>query len=103
MKRIIRSSIVLLAVALGTGALAQSFTSGNLVVYRLGGKASGTTAGSTFGNGGVLTNAGTAVWLDEYTTGGTFVRSHLMPTSYFGGNSPLIANGTQFGSGLITR
>ncbi len=103
MKRIIRSSIVLLAVALATGAQAQSFTSGNLVIYRLGGNASGTTAGSTLSNGGVLTNWGTAVWLDEYTTSGTFVRSHLMPTNYFGGNSPLIANGTVFGGGLITR
>ena len=45
MKRIIISSIVLLAVALGTGAQAQSFTSGNLVIYRLGGKDSGATDG----------------------------------------------------------
>ncbi len=94
MKRIIRSSIMLLAVALATAAQATSFTAGNLVIYRLGGNASGGTAG-------VLTNAGTVVWLDEYTTAGAFVRSHLMPTNYFGGNSPLLANGTAFGNGLI--
>src|ERR1035437_4199887 len=96
MKRIIRSSIVLLAVALGTNALATGFTAGNLVIYRLGGNASGAASGA-------LTNAGTVIWLDEYSTAGAFVRSHMMPTNYFGADSPMIGNGTAFGSGLITR
>src|SRR6266404_6466437 len=94
MKRIIRSSVVLLAVALGKNALATGFTAGNLVIYRLGGNSSGAASGA-------LTNAGTVVWLDEYTTAGAFVRAHMMPTNYFGANSPLLANGTAFGNGLI--
>src|SRR5438876_5674385 len=61
MKSIIRSSIMLGAVALATGALAASFTPGNIVVYRIGGNASG-------GSGSTLTNRGNLVWLDEWTT-----------------------------------
>ncbi|MGA2139776.1 MAG: PKD domain-containing protein [Verrucomicrobiia bacterium] len=97
MKRIIRSSIVLAVVALATGALAQGFTAGNLVVYRMG--------GGTLENAGVnpLSNTGSVVYLDEFTTNGVFVQSHMMPTNYFGGNSPLIDSGTAFGNGLITR
>jgi hypothetical protein len=97
MQRIIKSGIVLIALALGTSALAQTFTAGNLVIYRVGGNSSG-------GTSGVLTNRGNVVWLDEYTTNGlTRVQSIMMPTNYFGANSPLIGVGTTFGSGLITR
>jgi hypothetical protein len=96
MKRIIISGITLLAIALGAIAHAQTFTPGNLVIYRLGGDANGNSSGA-------LTNSGTRVWLDEYTTSGTFVQSHPMPTNYFGANSPLIGAGTTFGSGLINR
>src|ERR1043166_498651 len=91
MKRFIRSSIMLGAVALGTSALAASFTAGNLVIYR-----EGTVSGS-------LTNVGSVVFLDEYTTNGTLVQSVMMPTNYFGAYSSLLANGTAFGNGLITR
>jgi hypothetical protein len=95
MKRISVLVTTFVALALSTGALAQSFTAGNLVIYRVGGNASGATSGS-------LTNAGTVVWLDEYSTSGVFQTSHMMPTNYFGANSPLIGNGTAFGNGLIT-
>ncbi|MGA2138136.1 MAG: hypothetical protein ABSH14_04660, partial [Verrucomicrobiia bacterium] len=96
MKRTLGLGIALVAVALGTNALAANFGSNHLVIYRLGGDASGNTAAT-------LTNRGNIVWLDEYTTNGTFVQSHMMPTNYFGANSPLIDSGTAFGNGLITR
>ena len=52
MKRIIKSSIVLVTIAGATGALAASFTAGDIVIYRLGGINADSTANS--GNG--LTN-----------------------------------------------
>jgi len=94
MKAIIRTTIVLAAIALGTNALA--FTDGNLVIFRMGPAGGGPV--------GTLTNAGTVVFLDEYTTNGAATGvSVMMPTNYFGANSPLLANGTAFGNGLITR
>lgn len=96
MKRIITLVTILAALAFGMSAQATSFTAGNLVVYRLAGDASGASSGS-------LTNGGNIVWLDEYSTNGVFQTSHMMPTNYFGANSPLIGHGTTFGSGLITR
>src|SRR5712672_3617772 len=107
MKTVIKSSIMLAAVALATSALAASFTSGNLVVYRVGGDASGNTAAT-------LTNVGNIVWLDEYqplyntsgdgsATNISYVQSIMLRTNYFGAYSPLLGSGTAFGSGLITR
>src|SRR5882672_893218 len=96
MKRIIGSSILLLAIIIGTVAQAAPFTPGNLVIYRLGGDASGNTTIA-------LDNSGANIWLDEYTTGGSLVQSILMRTNYFGANSPLLGAGTTFGSGLIGR
>ncbi len=96
MNRIARSGIALAAFALTGGADAAPFTEGNLVIYRLAGNASG-------GASGTLTNVGNIVWLDEYTTNGVFVQSHMMPTNTFGAASPLIGAGTTFGSGLIGR
>src|ERR1035437_6846339 len=95
MKTIIRSTIVLAAVALGTAALAAPFTAGNLVIYRVGGDSSAHT-------GAALTHRGNFVWLDEYTTNvypatATRVQSIMMPTNYFGANSPLIGVGASFG------
>jgi PKD repeat protein len=96
MKSFIRSSIVLAVVAFATAALASPFGSTNLVIYRLAGNASG-------GQATALTNSGNIVWLDEYYTNGTFRQSHMMPTNYFGANSPLIDSGVAFGNGMITR
>jgi hypothetical protein len=92
MKSILRVTIVLAAIVAATCAWAASFTDGNLVVFRMG-----------TGVAGSLTNAGSVVWLDEYTTNGVLIQSVMMPTNYFGANSPLLANGTAFGNGLITR
>src|SRR5207253_1593739 len=95
MKKIIIVLTALVALTLGSVTRA-AFTPGNLIIYRLGGNSTGATAG-------ILTNAGTVVWLDEYTTAGGHVQSIMMPTNYFGANSPLIGAGTTFGSGLIGR
>lgn len=67
------------------------FRAGNVVVYRVG-------DGSA-----VLSNAGTAVYLDEYTSGGTLVQSFAMPTEVNGPHRQLVASGTSTSEGLITR
>jgi hypothetical protein len=71
------------------------FTAGDIVVYRIG---DGTAQ---------LTNIGSIVYLDEYTTTGTNnrapVQSVLMPTNFFGAYYPLIANGTATAEGEMTR
>jgi predicted extracellular nuclease len=68
-----------------------AFSSGNLVVYRVGtGSAS-------------LTNASTAVFLDEYTAAGVLVQSIAMPTADGGSNQTLTASGTATSEGLLTR
>ena len=68
---------------------AQSFTAGNIIVVRVG------------DGSGSLTNASTAVFLDEYTTGGAFVQSIAMPTSASGSNAPLTLSGTAMSEGAI--
>src|SRR5205809_2441626 len=106
MKTIIRLSVVLTAVALATGALAAPFAStNNLVIYRIGGDASGNSAAT-------LTNRGNVVWLDEYQplfdgsgtpTNLVRIQSIMLRTNDFGAYSPLVGSGTAFASGLITR
>jgi PKD repeat protein len=71
--------------------MAGSFTPGNLVVCRVG-------DGSQ-----TLTNTGNSVFLDEYTTAGTYVQSIMLPTNYnFGANSPLLLPGSDYAGGLIS-
>lgn len=95
MKRFLNLVIAFVTLASATGALAQTtnaaFTAGNLVIYRVG-------DGST-----TLTNTGSRVFLDEYTTNGVLVNVVVMPTNYFGAFSPLIASGTAIAEGLISR
>ena len=71
--------------------LLAAFTPGNLVVYRVG-------DGSA-----TLTSTATAVFLDEYTPGGTLVQSIAMPTSVSGSQLRLTASGTATSEGGITR
>ena len=68
-----------------------AFGSGNLVVYRVG---TGAAA---------LTNASTAVFLDEYTAGGVLVQSIALPTADNGSNQTLTAIGNSALEGLLTR
>ena len=67
------------------------FSSGNLVIYRVG---DGVSA---------LANTGNAVFLDEYTTAGTLVQSVAMPTTVSGSNQPFVAAGNASSEGLMTR
>jgi predicted extracellular nuclease len=68
------------------------FTSGNLVVYRVGDGSAGLTANAT------------AVFLDEYATvAGPVVQSIAMPTTASGSNKRLTASGTATTEGFITR
>jgi len=75
----------LLFLSLGVGH--AQFASGNLVVLRDG---TGSAA---------LSSAGTAVFLDQYTTGGTLVNSLGIPTS---GASALVNSGTAASEGQLS-
>ncbi len=98
-KKIISLVIALVMVAMGTSAFAAAFTAGDVVIYRVGGIANGN-------DGAALTNQGNIVWLDEYTTnssGATLVQSIMMPTNYFGANSPLVCDAVASAEGEMTR
>ncbi len=78
-----------LSIAICSSLTAQSpFTAGNIVVVRVG-------------VGDSLTSSSTAVFLDEYTTGGSFVQSIAMPTSSSGSNAPLTLSGSASSEGSI--
>ncbi len=87
MKKIL--SIFFLIIAGWLSLAAQSFTAGNIIVVRVG------------DGSGSLTNASTAVFLDEYTTGGAFVQSIAIPTLASGSNAPLTLSGTASSEGAI--
>ncbi|NII26831.1 T9SS type A sorting domain-containing protein [Pseudoflavitalea sp. X16] len=72
------------------GAAQVPFTSGNIVVYRVG------TAGSA------LTSAATPVFLDEYTPAGVLVQSVAMPVAVSGSNQVLTGAGTAGTEGIMT-
>ena len=74
-----------------TGAIAAPFTPGNIVIARVG---DGTAP---------LTGASTAIFLDEYTPGGTLVQSIPMPTAVVGNNRALTAGGTATGELALAR
>ena len=78
MKKILSSVGVLIALALGTNAMAVAFTPGNLVVYRMG---NGTSGG--------LTNIGSPVFLVEITTNGSPVQSIPVATNLFSATTSL--------------
>jgi hypothetical protein len=93
MKKLSVVILGILALALGTNALAAPFTSGNIVVQRFG---DGTTT---------LTSTSVAEFLDEYTTNGTTaVQSIALPTTTtIAGsvtNYPLTAAGSATGDGM---
>ncbi len=79
-------SLAALLIASLTAAQAQ-FTPGNLVVLRDG-------TGS-----GALSSAGTAIFLDQYTTIGGFVNSLAIPTT---GSSALVDSGTAASEGQLS-
>ena len=63
---------------------------GNIAVYRVG---TGAAA---------LTNAGTAVFIDEYTPAGVLVQTIEMPTAVDGANQQLVSSGTATSEGMIS-
>ncbi|HYI49312.1 MAG TPA: Calx-beta domain-containing protein [Allosphingosinicella sp.] len=68
------------------------FTPGNIVVYRIGAI-----------GGGALSNAASAVFIDEYTASGVHVRTIALPTTDSGIHQTLTAAGaTQQSEGLLT-
>src|SRR4051794_31707392 len=83
--------IAVITLAVASVAQAAAFTPGNLIIYRVG-----TGAGS-------LVNTGNAVFLDEYTPGGTLVQSVAMPTVASGANKAFFASGTANSEGFMTR
>lgn len=91
MNRIVRLSAIALAMSsVSSLALGASFTPGNLAVARVG-------TGS-----GALSAAATAVFIDEYTTGGTLVQSIPMPTADSGANQTLTVAGSSTSEGMLT-
>jgi len=87
MRRILPAA--LLAATLGSGVEAAPIGQGNLLVYRVG-------------TGSALTSAAQAVFLDEYTSSGSFVQSIAMPTAVSGSNKMLTASGTATSEGELT-
>ena len=78
---------------LAGAATANTFTPGNLVIYRVGTGAAGSTLAAT----------GNPVFLDEYTTAGALVQSVALPTAGSGSQKALVASGTAQPDGLLTR
>ena len=79
-----------LALTAAGSAFAAPFTQGDLVVLRLGTGAA------------PLTSAGTAEFLDEYTTTGTLVQTIALPTAASGSNLPIVDSGTAGSDGALT-
>lgn len=88
---LIAALLAIVGLTMATQAVSASFTPGNIVVYRLG---DGSAA---------LTNAATAVFLDEYTPSGTLVQSIPLPTAVAGAQRRLTGSGTSTSDGLISR
>ncbi|HEU4889242.1 MAG TPA: ExeM/NucH family extracellular endonuclease, partial [Thermoanaerobaculia bacterium] len=67
------------------------FTAGNLVIYRVH-------------NGvGAIPGTGTAIFLDEYTTGGILVQSIAVPTTTVGAQRRVVCSGTATTEGFLNR
>src|ERR1043165_7760453 len=79
-----------ISAALAAPLAPSPFTSGDVVVYRVG-----TGSGS-------LASGATAVFLDEYSPTGTSVQSIALPTAASGSNRALTASGTATSEGELT-
>ncbi|WP_370247986.1 hypothetical protein [Nocardioides sp.] len=95
--RLVGASLALAATAVtipllssGEATAASSFSGGNLLVYRVG---AGTAP---------LTNAATAVFLDEITPAGAVAQSIPVPTTAADGNLPLTASGLSRSEGVLS-
>jgi hypothetical protein len=52
---------------------------------------------------GSLVDTGNPVFVDEYTTSGTLVRTIALPTTTNGANHRLVGSGTAMSDGLLSR
>lgn len=94
MSRSIRKVGTALIVAAANAAAARAFgqyTAGDLVVLQVG----------LTGSHSTLTSTGTAVQLDEFTTGGGAVMTDELPTTASGSNNPLTMSGTAGSEGAL--
>jgi hypothetical protein len=83
------------------GLAAVPFDSGSVVVFRTGGILNPTTAAAS-----ALAANGNPVFLDEYDSGGTYLRSRAMPTAVVGSNQPLFGGAGGLNNaqeGFLTR
>jgi len=106
MKKLLSLVTAIVTLALGTTAMAASFSPGDIVIYRIGGLANQA-------NGATLTNTGNIVWLDEcrpisptdVNNGSNLVvvQSIMLPTNYFGGYSPVIEDAATSLDGLMSQ
>lgn len=85
-----KSALLALTSFLAVGAHAAPFGSGNLAVLRVG---SGAAA---------LGSACTEVFIDEYTTAGTFVQTIALPTAANGSNQPFCVSGSATSEGMLS-
>ncbi len=88
---ILVSLLTISAFAQSSNRTAAAFTTGNIVVYRVG---DGSAA---------LTSAATAIFIDEYTPSGALVQSIPLPTTISGANKRIMASGSASSEGLMTR
>jgi hypothetical protein len=77
-------------VVAGTTAFAGPLAAGDLFIYRVGDGAA------------ALGSTATAVFIDEYTTSGSFVQSIAMPTTTIGANGALTASGSATSEGGLS-
>lgn len=82
------SCVIIFGAVFVSVAHAQQLTPGNLVIYRVG------------DGSGTLTTASTAVFIDQYNTGGGLVNTNALPST---GTSPFTAAGSDGREGYLTR
>src|SRR5579885_3248856 len=87
--RALASGLLCLRLLVSRAAATTAFTTGNLVVYRVG------------DGSGAIASTGNKVFLDEYTPAGNLVRSIELPSTN-NGSANLIA-GDKDREGLLTR
>jgi hypothetical protein len=80
-----------LPIASAVHVQAAAFTAGDIVVYRVGDGTAG------------LTSAGTAVFLDEYSSAGVLMQSLPLPTVANGASKRLVASGSAGSEGQLGR
>lgn len=84
-------AVPVLAVVVGASSASADFAEGNLVVLRVGSGAA------------TLSGSAAEVFLDEYTTAGSLVRSVPLPTAAAGGAHRLTLSGSATSEGALSR